>query len=471
MLNYVFYTVNLLRSSTHLHPMRLCMLLCVLLLCSAGLQVRVLAGEPEKVFIINEGAFGQGNASMTVFYPGSRSVKQNVFYHTTGRFLGDVANDALFIENKLYIVVNNSHKIEIVDPENYGSLGTIFIDDEAHGASPRRMLALSDTKAYVSNLFGDNISVLDLENHTEVSTIDLGIGAGPEGMVQSAGNVFVALSGLGHGNEVAVIDPETDTVVERLQVGDNPIHLAVDHQGYVWVVVTGNFGFAPDFSFDPDLETFGKLVIIDPQTLHIVDEIETGGHPGKLVFWNESQALLQHEGLYLVDVPGRRLEQTPWLARKVHDFSIYSGQVEAVVYASYAPDFASSGRLVRYNQQAVALDSITAGIGPGRITFPPAVPTGSQMAEQVVGSFDVQQNYPNPFNPATTIPFEISAGGHVRMEIFDLLGRKLAVPVNGSLPAGSHRIRIDASNWPAGVYIYRLQHGGYTSQRSMTLLP
>lgn len=451
--------------------LRMCMFLLTLAVFAGGAPVLALADEPEKVFIVNEGAFGQGNASLTVFYPGSGSVQQNVFYNTTGRLLGDVANDALLVGDKLYIVVNNSHKIEIVDPDDYSSLGTIFIDDQAHGASPRRMLALSETKAYVTNLFGDNISVLDLEHRTEISTIDLGSGAGPEGIVQSGGYVFVALSGLGHGTEVAIIDPQIDEVTERLQVGDNPIHMAVDHQGYVWVVATGNYGYAPDFSYDPDLETFGKLVVIDPQTLQIVQEIDTGGHPGKLQFWNESKALLQLDGLRKVDVAGRRVESTPWLARSVYDFSIYHGHTEAVVYASYVPDFSSSGRVVRYSEDGVALDSIPAGIGPGRITFSPVVPTSSSHTRELAGTLHLMQNYPNPFNPSTTIPFEISSTGHVRLEVFDLLGRTLAVPVNGVLSAGSHRARVDATNWPAGVYIYRLHTGTHTSQRSMTLLP
>jgi len=68
----------------------------------------------------------------------------------------------------------------------------------------------------------------------------------------------------------------------------------------------------------------------------------------------------------------------------------------------------------------------------------------------------LEQNFPNPFNPATTIRFVLPAASDVRLSVHDLIGREVAVLVNGKKMAGSHEVRFDASTLSSGVYIVRL---------------
>ena len=84
--------------------------------------------------------------------------------------------------------------------------------------------------------------------------------------------------------------------------------------------------------------------------------------------------------------------------------------------------------------------------------------------------FSLAQNYPNPFNPTTTIRFALARREHVTLKVFDLLGRQVAVLVNGVLNSGEHRIAFNARNLPSGMYIYRLQAGDFVQQRKMILL-
>jgi ligand-binding sensor domain-containing protein len=95
------------------------------------------------------------------------------------------------------------------------------------------------------------------------------------------------------------------------------------------------------------------------------------------------------------------------------------------------------------------------------------------------GSFELHQNYPNPFNPQTNIRFvlepsagELYAGDPVpaRLAVYDLLGREMAVLLDGPLPSGTHRVVFDGSSLPSGVYIYRLRIGGRSETRRMLLL-
>jgi hypothetical protein len=84
--------------------------------------------------------------------------------------------------------------------------------------------------------------------------------------------------------------------------------------------------------------------------------------------------------------------------------------------------------------------------------------------------FVLEQNYPNPFNPATRINFCIPDDKLVTLKIFDLLGREIAVLVNGKKQAGIHSVDWNAIGFPSGVYFYRLQAGSFTETKKLVLL-
>lgn len=78
--------------------------------------------------------------------------------------------------------------------------------------------------------------------------------------------------------------------------------------------------------------------------------------------------------------------------------------------------------------------------------------------------------YPNPFNPSTLVRFTLDAGRQTRLAVYDVLGREIAVLVDGQMSAGEHRATFDASNLTSGVYIVRLEAGGTSMTRRITLL-
>jgi glucose/arabinose dehydrogenase len=96
--------------------------------------------------------------------------------------------------------------------------------------------------------------------------------------------------------------------------------------------------------------------------------------------------------------------------------------------------------------------------------------TGTSNNELPV-DFELEQNYPNPFNPSTSIRIGIPAGGGAaRLEVFDLLGRKVATLVDQALPAGWQTVTFNADNLNSGIYIYRLETAGQTIVRKMMLV-
>jgi hypothetical protein len=139
-------------------------------------------------------------------------------------------------------------------------------------------------------------------------------------------------------------------------------------------------------------------------------------------------------------------------------------------------DAAPPSGTLQYRLEQVDLDGSRHYTDPVEVNSVTGIRAASQPAE-----FRLDQNYPNPFNPATTITFSVggaigSGGGQgaapslVRIAVYDLLGREVAVLASGNIQAGTHSVRFDAGNLPGGVYLCRMQTPEYTRVIRMVLL-
>lgn len=131
-----------------------------------------------------------------------------------------------------------------------------------------------------------------------------------------------------------------------------------------------------------------------------------------------------------------------------------------------APEFTS-------DEMAQRWEAFTSKFG----STPPPPPTATSIGPNghVVKKFTLFQNYPNPFNPVTKISFYVDQPGKVNLEIFNILGQRVKVLVNGERNVGLYEINWDATNdvghkVPSGIYFYRLKAGQKTAIRKMMLL-
>ncbi len=114
-------------------------------------------------------------------------------------------------------------------------------------------------------------------------------------------------------------------------------------------------------------------------------------------------------------------------------------------------------------------DSLMHYYGPGGIWWD----TGNPLAVEespaglVPTTYALSQNFPNPFNPSTTIAFNIAKAGFVRLNLYNILGQKIATLVNENLQSGNYRFNFDASGLSSGVYIYRLEVNGFAQSKKM----
>ena len=85
-------------------------------------------------------------------------------------------------------------------------------------------------------------------------------------------------------------------------------------------------------------------------------------------------------------------------------------------------------------------------------------------------TYGLSQNYPNPFNPTTEISFSLPSASHVKLEVFNVMGQKVATLVDGQCEAGEHVVQWDGRDAASGVYFYRLQADDFVGTKKMLLL-
>jgi photosystem II stability/assembly factor-like uncharacterized protein len=85
-------------------------------------------------------------------------------------------------------------------------------------------------------------------------------------------------------------------------------------------------------------------------------------------------------------------------------------------------------------------------------------------------NFELGQNYPNPFNPVTSINYSLPSSGNVELKIYNILGKEIFTLVNDVQEPGYYEVSFNASDFPSGVYFYRIQAGSFTAVKKMILL-
>jgi hypothetical protein len=107
-----------------------------------------------------------------------------------------------------------------------------------------------------------------------------------------------------------------------------------------------------------------------------------------------------------------------------------------------------------------------------RVEFPPVTVALSDMApaNNLPTSYSLGQNYPNPFNPSTNISYDVPKASHVTLEVYNVLGQRVASLVDQEMEAGNYTVEFDGSSISSGIYFYRLNADDFTQTKKMVMV-
>lgn len=178
-----------------------------------------------EMYILSEGLFNQNNSTLARHSFTSNTTTPNYFEALNKRGLGDTANDMALYEDRLYIVVNVSSQIEVIDWKTGLSITHISVLQENGSSRQPRSIAFGGEKAYVCCFDG---SVVRIDLNTLVIDATLQVGRNPDGICVQNGKLYVSNSGgldtdgIGPDNTVSVIDIATFSKIKEVVVGYNP---------------------------------------------------------------------------------------------------------------------------------------------------------------------------------------------------------------------------------------------------------
>ncbi len=337
-------------------------LLLILLACISSCHKDKTADLPKSkgVYIINEGNFGFGNADVSFYNPETKTVTNDLFKTVNGYSLGDVAQSMYVKDSVAFIVVNNSSKIEMVKIPSFQKIRTITIS----GSSPRYILPVDDSMAYVTELYSNKIHVINYL--TGNLKTDISVPQYTEHLVRVDEYVFAE-------GKKFYSNPSSKGAVYRMRIADNTFVDKKEFAGDAGGIVQDknkNIWIALDE--DSATNTKASLVCLD-KNLNTVAQYSMSGfgfHLNHLCVDGNGETLffLTGKNIYCTSISNLQ----PTILFTSTASNVYSMDVDPVIgdfYLSDALDYVQSSHIYRNDKTGTLIHSFTAGVISGNFAF------------------------------------------------------------------------------------------------------
>jgi hypothetical protein len=322
------------------------------------------------LFIVNEGNFMFGNASLSYYDINNGQVYDDVFFNANGIPLGDVALSMEIRDSLGYVVLNGSGRIYVIDIRSFELKGKI-----TGFTSPRYIHFINDKKAYVSDLYARAVSVVDPELLMIIAGIDVNnhyphfYQHPTEQMLQHGRFVFTNCWSF--DNKVLVIDSELGQVVDSIEVPAQPQSMVLDRYGKLWVLSDGGF------EGNPFAHERAALLQINADTYEVEEKylMGFGDMPSELAITGGGDTLYflnRHVFRFVVNSSGgpEIFIQSPYGNQTSGGYyGLGIDPLSSEVYVADALDLVQPGLVYRYRPDGMPVDTFRVGIIPGSFCF------------------------------------------------------------------------------------------------------
>ncbi len=326
--------------------------------CDDTIQKPTLS-KGKGIFILNQGNFSWSNASLSLYHPDSMTVQNNVFYLTNDAPLGDVAQSMSILGNKIFIILNASHKIYVMDAESFDYVGKITSLN-----SPRYLTIVNDTLGFVSDLYATSLQMINPRTFDLTGEIDLGHSS--EQMLLR--DSFLYVLAWSYDSLLIKINVNTQEITDSLVVGFQPNSMVMDKNRQLWILSDGGYEGIPGGQKHP------KLVCVNPDSMQIHKELifaDMSDSPIQLQINSSGETLyFLNKHAYRLPITAVSLPSEPFLVANGRNFySLGINPLNEEIYLGDALGYVQPGVVYRYSPEGMPIDSFTTGIIPGAIYF------------------------------------------------------------------------------------------------------
>lgn len=324
-------------------------------------------GEGRQVYIADEGALGNGNASLSVYNIDKGTVSNNVYLQKNGQALGDVLQSITLYNDNLYLAVNNSDKVTVISPKDFSLQGNISV------RKPRYILPVSADKMYVSCLFYPEINIVNPKTMQVTGKISTDY-INTEGMTMLNGKVY-ACNWDTACSYLYEIDPGTDQITHRIPLaGRAPQQVEVDKNQKLWVLAGNVYK-----------KKTASLTQIDPVSRSIMksfvfpdgaDVMKPAFNPAKdtLYYLGVNYAgSTAYNGLYRMAIDAASLPAQQFVAAQPLQYYWGLGidPLTGFIYLADPKGFLQKGSVTIYRPDGSTVNQFATDLGPGYFLFAP----------------------------------------------------------------------------------------------------
>jgi YVTN family beta-propeller protein len=320
----------------------------------------VVTPVTDGFYVLNQGGYTDNNSSLSFYSYTTKQVTPDIFASANGGGLGDTGNDIEIYGSKMYIIVNYSSYIDVVDPTTAKLIKQIKMFNGAVAREPRDVVFYKGD-AYVSSYDG-TVAVIDTASLTITKNIT--VGRNPEQLAIANGKIYVANSGgldnPNYDKTVSVIDLATQAVIKTLTVVINPQNVSADANGNVYVLSAGDYNtITPSLAvIDDNADVVKSQTNFDATTFTVQGDngyfITAEGKVG--VYNTQTQTISQAS--FISD--GTAIT-TP--------FAVAADVSTGEVFVTDAKDYSSNGQVFVFDKTGKKEYAVTAGIIPGKIAL------------------------------------------------------------------------------------------------------
>ena len=398
------------------------MLLTALMLSAACNDLSDIHPEDEEitsvhsgVFILCEGNFNSGNATLSYYNPEKKRVENGVFKRANDRRLGDTGQSIAIYDGTAFIAVENSGIVWGISTTDFKVRGQLTAQAGTRITNPRYVLPISREKAYVTDLYSPNINIFNPTTFEYTGAIDVSQirnngYCSTEQIVRYGNEAFVCC--WSYSNKILVIDTDADALCDSITLSSwQPKSIRIDCNGKLWVITDGGY--------DTDEDVFGDniphLYRIDARTREIeIDQpLPTDDANVQLALNRTGNVLyVLDNDLYRMSVTADSLSSTQFLKAPVDKdgkrHKLYGIGIDPEsndIYVADAVDYHQPGVVFRYSQDGTELDNFRVGILPSQFAF--------SSDESVIPAEDKEENEKMLLKASVSRVFEyMPAPGH-----------------------------------------------------------